>query len=94
MIQGSLNPNITFLGEKLWPVVWNKKLLPLDHGGPEKKFTYFQHNCPKNGKMTPLTGKGLFDSKVLNFLWYKVLSTQILHSYVEKLAGSLKSKMY
>ena len=24
MVQGSLNPNITFLGEKLWPVAWNK----------------------------------------------------------------------
>ena len=25
MVQGSLNPNITFLGEKLWPVAWDKK---------------------------------------------------------------------
>ena len=24
MVQGSLNPNITFLGEKLWPVAWNQ----------------------------------------------------------------------
>ena len=24
MVQGSLNPNITFLGEKLWPVAWKK----------------------------------------------------------------------
>jgi len=24
-VQGSLNPNITFLGEKLWSVAWNKK---------------------------------------------------------------------
>ena len=29
MVQGSLNPNITFLSEKLWPVAWNKKLLVL-----------------------------------------------------------------
>ena len=26
MVQGSPNPNITFLGEKLWPVAWNKKI--------------------------------------------------------------------
>ena len=25
MVQGSLNPNITILGEKLWPVAWNQK---------------------------------------------------------------------
>ena len=25
MVQGSLNPNITFLGGKLWPVAWNQK---------------------------------------------------------------------
>ena len=25
MVQGSLNPNITFLDEKLWPVAWNQK---------------------------------------------------------------------
>ena len=25
VVQGSLNPNITFLGEKLWPVAWNQK---------------------------------------------------------------------
>ena len=25
MIQGSINANITFLGEKLFPVAWNKK---------------------------------------------------------------------
>ena len=25
MIQGSLNPNITLLGEKLCPVAWNQK---------------------------------------------------------------------
>ena len=26
MVQGYLKPNITFLGEKLWPVAWNKKM--------------------------------------------------------------------
>ena len=25
IVQGSLNPIITFLGEKLWPVAWNQK---------------------------------------------------------------------
>ena len=25
MVQGSLNPNITNLGEKLWPEAWNQK---------------------------------------------------------------------
>ena len=25
MVQGSLNPNITFLGEKPWPVAWKKE---------------------------------------------------------------------
>ena len=25
MVQGSLNPNITFLGEKLWMVAWKQK---------------------------------------------------------------------
>ena len=25
MVHGSLNPNIKFLDEKLWPVAWNKK---------------------------------------------------------------------
>ena len=29
MVQVSLNPNMTFLGERLWPVAWNKKLLVL-----------------------------------------------------------------
>ena len=29
MVQGSLYPNITFLGEKLWPVAWNKKKILL-----------------------------------------------------------------
>ena len=24
IVQGSLNPNITFLGEKLWPVAWKQ----------------------------------------------------------------------
>ena len=27
MVQGSLNPNITFLGEKLWPVAWKHLLV-------------------------------------------------------------------
>ena len=26
MVQGYINPNITFLGEKLWLVAWNKKI--------------------------------------------------------------------
>ena len=25
MVQGSLNQNNTFLGEKLWPVAWNQE---------------------------------------------------------------------
>ena len=29
MVQGSLKPNITFLGQKLWPVDWKKILLVL-----------------------------------------------------------------
>ena len=29
MVQGCLNPNITFLGEQLWLVAWNKKILVL-----------------------------------------------------------------
>ena len=29
MVQGSLNPNITIIGEKLWPEAWNKKILVL-----------------------------------------------------------------
>ena len=32
MVQDSLNPNITFLGEKMWPVAWNKKILLLYKG--------------------------------------------------------------
>ena len=31
MVQGSLNPNITFLGEKLWPLAWNKKFTGRKH---------------------------------------------------------------
>ena len=27
MVQGSLNRNIIFLGEKLWPVAWKQKLV-------------------------------------------------------------------
>ena len=29
VVTGSLSPNITFLGEKLGPVAWNKKILVL-----------------------------------------------------------------
>ena len=29
MVQGPLNQNITFLGEKLWQVAWNQKILVL-----------------------------------------------------------------
>ena len=28
MVQSSLTPNITFLDERLWPVVWNQNVLP------------------------------------------------------------------
>ena len=36
MLQGSLNPNITFLGEKLWPVAWNKTITSVIPGDPRK----------------------------------------------------------
>ena len=29
MVQGYINPNIIFIGEKLWLVAWNKKILVL-----------------------------------------------------------------
>ena len=32
MVQGSLNPNITFLGEKLLPLAWNKKITSIIYG--------------------------------------------------------------
>ena len=44
MVQGSLNPNITFLGQKLWPLAWNKKILVLYKGKKSK-------NGNKKGKM-------------------------------------------
>ena len=36
MVQGSLNPNITFLGEKLWPVAWNQKFTSVIYGKKSK----------------------------------------------------------
>ena len=36
MVQGSLDPNITFLGEKLWPVAWNKKFTSIIQGKKSK----------------------------------------------------------
>ena len=36
MVQGSLNPNVTFLGEKLWTVAWEQILLVLYKGQKSK----------------------------------------------------------
>ena len=36
MVQGSLNPNITFLGEKLWPVAWNQTFTSVIEGKNRK----------------------------------------------------------
>ena len=46
MIQGSLNPNITFLGQKLWPVAWNQKFTSVIQG---KKMKNAYKKC-KNSK--------------------------------------------
>ena len=56
MVQGSLNPNITILGEKLWPEAWNQKFTSVIEGKKsknaykkrknEKKYVFF--SCPKD----------------------------------------------
>ena len=56
MVQGSLNPNITFLGEKLWPAAWNKKFTSVIYGGKsenanrnrEYKNKCVSFSCPKD----------------------------------------------
>ena len=59
MVQGSLNPNITFLGKKnLWPVAWNKKIQVLykeknankkrEHENFEKQKNTFFCSCPND----------------------------------------------
>ena len=39
MVQGSLNPNIIFLHEKLWLVAWKQKFTSVIQGGPFSNFT-------------------------------------------------------
>merc|ERR1712102_194986 len=52
-------------------------------------------NCPKNREKDLFSGKEWnFQnfSKVFNFLWYKVISTQISHSYVKNCDRELETK--
>ena len=41
-VQGSLNPNITFLGDKLWPVAWKKQQQVL-YEEKSRKNSYKKH---------------------------------------------------
>ena len=55
MVQGSLNSNISILGEKLWPVAWNKKITSVIYEEMQKrKNDYFEKqkmcffSCPRD----------------------------------------------
>ena len=52
MLQGSLNTNIIFLGEKLWPVAWNKRFASVIQGQNRKKaYKSVKMTISKNKKM-------------------------------------------
>ena len=55
MVQASLNPNITFLGEKLWPVAWNQKFTSVIQGKKRK-------NANKKRKKMKISKKSAFFS--------------------------------
>ena len=46
-VQGSLNPNITFLSEKLWPVAWNKKYTNKEKNRKMPIIAKKLFSCPK-----------------------------------------------
>ena len=74
MLQGSLNLNITFLGEKLWPVAWNKKLTSITYGKQSKN----AYKRRKNENLEKQKDAGFFSHpfNVLGFfsfiLWSRI----------------------
>ena len=75
MAQGSINPNITFLGEKLWPVAWNENLLVLYEEKIEKMPIKSVKNIISKNKKSVffLMSQGSFNPKI-RFLGQKVCS--------------------
>ena len=73
MVQGSLNPNITFLGEKLWPGAWNKKITSVIEGKNLKMpIKCVKMKISKNKKMRFfLMSQGSLNPKI-RFLGQKV----------------------
>ena len=67
MVQGSLNPNITILGEKLWPKAWNQKFTSVILGVGQKNDMFrirVQQSCwladlVSVRQRPPAQGKGL-----------------------------------
>ena len=64
MVQGSLNPNIIFLHEKLWPVAWKQKNTSVIEGKNRKMpIKGIKMKISKNKKMNrghPFTVSGIF----------------------------------
>ena len=74
MVQDSLNPNITFLGEKLWLVAWNKKCAGINTDINPWYINVFQIRWLTKGGviLTPPPADFLF---VDGFWWFFFLST-------------------
>ena len=57
MVQSSLNQIITFLGEKLWPVAWNKKFtkcyIRKKSKGKNANKKHKNENFEKQGSLNP-----------------------------------------
>ena len=80
MVQGSLNPNTTFLGEKLWPLAWNQNFTNLKKKYLKMAIKSVKMKISKNKKMRFfLVSQGSFHPKI-RFLDQKVYSVARLQA--------------